>query len=148
AATIADAWHWFDAAQASSELARVLRPGGVVAILWQYPRADALPEWSHALGEILLPLRGEHPGFAQQMTGPEDHAAFAPRTEQAVPFTFATDRERYCDYVSSISYIARLAEDERADVLARVGALLPDGPIALRYETRVWLTRRLRSART
>src|SRR3954447_3114835 len=74
AVTIADAWHWFDRAAASLELERVLRPGGLAAILWQYPRGDAVPEWSHALGEILLPLRGEHPGFVAPMSGPEDHA--------------------------------------------------------------------------
>src|SRR3954469_23778895 len=68
AVTIADAWHWFDRAAASAELERVVRPGGLVAILWQYPRAAGVPEWAHALGEILLPLRGEHPGFAAEMT--------------------------------------------------------------------------------
>ena len=141
AATIADAWHWFDPAKASAELERVVRPGGVVAILWQYPDAERVPEWSHALGEILLPLRGEHPGFAQ-MTGPEEHAAFAARTEHKVPFAYETDRERYCDFVSSISYVACLAPDERADVLARVGALLPEGTFAVPYETRVWVSRR------
>src|SRR3954452_14504032 len=66
AVTIADAWHWFDRAAASAELERVRRPGGVGPILWQYPRAADVPEWAHALGEILLPLRGEHPGFAAE----------------------------------------------------------------------------------
>jgi SAM-dependent methyltransferase len=142
AVTIADAWHWFDREKASLELERVLRPGGVAALLWQYPSAEGLPEWSHALGEILLPLRGEHPGFGQ-MTGPEEHASgFEPRRELAVPFVFETDRERYCDFVASMSYVASLPRAERADVLARVGALLPDGTFAVPYETRVWLSRR------
>jgi SAM-dependent methyltransferase len=143
AVTIGDAWHWFDHAAASAELERVVRPGGVVAILWQYPHREGMPEWATALGEILLPLRGEHPGFAAQMTAPGDHAAFAPHTEQAVGFAYETDRERYLDFVASMSYIASLPVPERDDVLARVAALLPDGPFSVPYETRIWLSRRL-----
>jgi SAM-dependent methyltransferase len=142
AATIADAWHWFDHPRASAELARVVRPGGVVAILWQYPGREGLAPWAHDLGQILLPLRGEHPGFAAQMSTPADHADFEPHTEQSVPFSYKTDRERYGDFVSSISYVASLPEAERADVLARVVALLPEGPFVVPYETRVWLSRR------
>ncbi|MDL5157868.1 class I SAM-dependent methyltransferase [Actinomycetospora termitidis] len=37
------AWHWFDAAAATSEIARVLRPGGTLGLLWS--RADPTVEW-------------------------------------------------------------------------------------------------------
>src|SRR3954447_8585048 len=65
AATIADAWHWFDWARAGDELARVIRPGGVAAILWQSLWEDGRPERSGALGDTLRPLRVEHRAFPQ-----------------------------------------------------------------------------------
>src|SRR5439155_12571413 len=53
AATIGDAWHWFDPVRAGDELARVVRPGGHVAVMWQYPTGERVPEWASALGEVL-----------------------------------------------------------------------------------------------
>ena len=42
------AWHWFDAGPTAREFRRVLRPGGVVGILWN-DRDDAAAPW---LGEL------------------------------------------------------------------------------------------------
>ena len=142
AATIGDAWHWFDRARAGDELARVVRPGGVVAILWQYPTGEGLPDWAPALGAILAPLRGEHPAFQQEVASLDDHPGFEAHTEHAVPFVYETDRGRYCDFVASMSFVASLPAGERAEVLRRVGALLPGGRFSVPYETRVWISRR------
>ena len=143
AVTIADAWHWFDHDRARGEIARVVRAGGRVAVMWQYPRAEDVPDWSHALGEILASVRGEHPGFAQGGPPPvSDHPAFEPQTEHRVPFTFEADRDRYLDFVSSMSFVASRPPDERADILRRVAEILPAGRFSVGYATRVWLTRR------
>jgi SAM-dependent methyltransferase len=37
------AWHWFDPPAATAEIARVLRPGGVLGLLWS--RADPTVDW-------------------------------------------------------------------------------------------------------
>ncbi len=37
------AWHWFDPPVATAEIARVLRPGGVLGLLWS--RADPTVDW-------------------------------------------------------------------------------------------------------
>jgi SAM-dependent methyltransferase len=142
AATIGDAWHWFDRARAAGELARVVRPGGVVAILWQHPSGEDVPDWAPALGEILGPLRRSHPGFRQDVRSLDDHPAFEPHAEHLVPFPYETDRARYLAFVSSMSFVAALPERERGDVLARVGALVPDGPFVIPYATKVWISRR------
>jgi SAM-dependent methyltransferase len=44
------AWHWFDPDLATAEIARVLRPGGVLGLLWS--RADPTVEWVGAVRSI------------------------------------------------------------------------------------------------
>src|SRR3712207_6889064 len=46
-AVAGDAWHWFDEARAGAQLARVVRPGGAVAVLWQDRKSTRLNS-SHA----------------------------------------------------------------------------------------------------
>jgi hypothetical protein len=112
--------------------------------MWQYPMPEDLPDWAPKLGEILLPLRTDHPAFQQEIASLDDHPGFEPHVEHNVPFRYATDRETYGDFVASMSFVASLDEDRRAEVLERVAAILPDGPFSLPYQTRVWLSRRRR----
>jgi SAM-dependent methyltransferase len=143
AITVGDAWHWFDHVRAADEMARVVRPGGVVGLFWQRPRAGDVPEWSHALGSVLGPLRVEHPGFTQdRRPSLGEHPAFTGLEEHHLPFEYRADRERYLAFIASISYVASLPAAQRADVLRRVAEVLPDGELVVGYETEVWITRR------
>jgi SAM-dependent methyltransferase len=54
AVAVGNAFHWFDADVAAAETARVLRPGGIVAIFWNRPR---WPDWFDELGGLLQPYR-------------------------------------------------------------------------------------------
>jgi SAM-dependent methyltransferase len=49
AVLVGQAWHWFDAERAFAEVARVLRPGGVLAVLWNGD--DAHVEWVRGMYE-------------------------------------------------------------------------------------------------
>lgn len=141
AATIGDAWHWFDQARAGAELARVVRPGGPVAIMWQGPSGGEMPEWAQRASAVLLRHRPEHPGHS--MTGPPDLGpGFSAVEHHAVPFDYDTDREGYLAFVASMSWIASMPDAERAAVLDEVGCHVPDRA-SLPYATQVFIARRL-----
>src|SRR5690606_19767892 len=49
--TYGQAWHWVDPDVASAEAARVLRPGGVLGLIWNI-RDESVP-WIAAMGAIM-----------------------------------------------------------------------------------------------
>ncbi|MBM3288706.1 MAG: class I SAM-dependent methyltransferase [Candidatus Hydrogenedentes bacterium] len=53
---VAQAFHWFDGARARAEFKRILRPGGVVALIWNDRKVDATPFL--AAYDALLRTRG------------------------------------------------------------------------------------------
>ena len=74
----AQAWHWMDPAAASEEAARVLRPGGRLAAVWN--QLDVTVPWVHRLTRIMHAgdVHAAHPErrrFAAPF-GVEEHAAW------------------------------------------------------------------------
>ena len=130
-ATIGDAWHWFDQARAGAELARVVRPGGVVAILWQGPSGEETPAWAQRATELIHNLRGES----------GEHPGFTPVEHRTVPFTYTTDREGYLAFVSSMSYVASAEPARREQLLTDLDAVVPDR-VEIPYATQAFLSRR------
>lgn len=51
AVLVAQAWHWFDPHRAVKEVARVLRPGGRLGLVWN--NRDERLGWVKELGEII-----------------------------------------------------------------------------------------------
>lgn len=143
-AMVGDAWHWFDAEPAADELARVVRPGGSVALLWQTPVGEEAPEWSRAMWEELNSVRQDHPAFSpDQNRGPlDEHPGFDGLTKSSARFTHVTDRDGLLAFIASTSFVSLLADAERAEVLRAAGEHVPDGAVEIPYETGVWTTRR------
>ncbi len=143
AVTVAGGFHWFDHARALTEIRRVLRPGGGLAVLSTVPDWGGA-SWAHELGTLIAQLRPEHPYF----DGPPWQEAVraaggwtAPR-EVRVTTSQPTDPGRIVDYVASMSFVAALPEEERAAWLAQVSALVDAGetPAELPVQVVVGLT--------
>ena len=128
AVTVADGFHWFDQPAALAEIRRVLRPGGGLAILTSIPDWSAA-SWAHELGTRVGDMRPEHPYF----DGPPWQEAVRtaggwtePR-EIRVTASQPTDPERMVAYVASMSWVARMPEDERTKWLGEAAAIVEAG---------------------
>jgi SAM-dependent methyltransferase len=144
AVTVAAAFHWFRRDVALAEFARVLRPGGRLAIVSN--NRDTASELQRELTELLAVhgadlarLRDVDPGAileASPLFGPPEHAEF----RHAQRF----DPDGLVERVSSISYVALLEGREREELLAQVrelGERQASSPFAFPYVTKIWISR-------
>ncbi len=116
AVVVAQAFHWFDHERAVPEIHRVLKPGGVVAAVWNL-RDETVP-WVRRLGRVIgSEPRTPDPGGALGLYG------FGAVQSRQFRMWQRLDRDGLLDLVSSRSYVSVLGADERARVLADAGAL-------------------------
>jgi len=139
AVTVGQAFHWFANADALAEIARVLRRGGGLGLLWNVRDPD--DPLGQALRDLVDPLRPPAHFHAAE-TWPDAIAAsphFGPLEQTEIPHVERVDAERVADRVGSISFVATHPERER--LLARVRALVGPGEVELAYRTRAYVTR-------
>ena len=121
AVTVADAIHWFDQGPALVEIRRVLAPGGGMAVLSTTPDW-AGASWAHDVGTLIAGSRPAHPHFDGPPWSEAVRAAegwSAPREVRVTTLQPARP-ERIADWVTSMSWVAGMDEDERAELLERV----------------------------
>jgi SAM-dependent methyltransferase len=140
----AQAFHWFANDEAVAEIARVLRPGGALCVVWNAPddsRPTPLPD---GFGDYLDELRAEKSTFGEtpfaEVIG---RGLFGEVHEASVPHDHVLDRDGLLDNARSVSWIASRPEDEKERVLARLGELLPEGRYVIPNLANVmWAVRR------
>lgn len=113
----AQSFHWFDLGRALPEIARVLRPGGHLALVWNQ-RDERIP-WVRRLGALIGTPEQEHDPthalLASHLFGFVETATFR--------FWQPLDRDRLRDLVASRSNIATMPETQRDEVLREVDDL-------------------------
>lgn len=120
AVLVAQAWHWFDPARAIPEVARVLRPGGRLGLVWN--TRDERMGWVRELGHI---VGTEDDPFNQRVTLPEP---FADLQRHQVEWTSYLTPQALIDLVASRSYCITSPADVRTETLAKVRHLLATHP--------------------
>jgi SAM-dependent methyltransferase len=151
--TVAQAFHWFASDAAVREFARLLRPGGFLALVWN--TRDLSVPWEAAIDSIMTRLAGDAPRFRaadpQWQSPIERSGAFGPvstaRFRNAVE---GVDLGIIRARVASTSYVSALPDAEREAVLAEVedicrtqAPVAADGSFVDEYLTDLFWCRRL-----
>jgi SAM-dependent methyltransferase len=135
--TVGQAFHWFDGDAALAEIARVLRPRGLLALVWNR-RVEDDPV-NQAIDAIVDPHRGEvptHRGDAWRAAF-DRTPLFGPLEERVFENSQELDAGGLEARVGSISFIASLEPGERATVLERARAIAGAGAVTIPYRTEV-----------
>lgn len=130
AVVVAQAFHWFRPRRAAREIARVLRPGGTVALLWNV--ADARFPLRRRLDAIVARFGGPVPRrwstWRRAFAGAR--GPFGPLRRTTFRYLRWASAEATVQHILSVSRIAVLGRNARAEVARRVRHLLGTDPLS------------------
>jgi len=128
----AQMWHWVDAPLAAREVARVLRPGGWLALWWNDVLADGEP-WYDAQQDRLeaASVTGYRRDYRTTDFTPALREVFSSVQQWSGTWRRTLSWELYERWLRSKSYVAALPDPEGflAAERASMGAAFPDGRI-------------------
>ena len=145
--TVAQAFHWFDPPAARREFARILKPGGHVALIWNERLTDTTP-FLYAYENLLKSAATDYTRVNHMNI---DHAAlasfFAPATFATFSFANAQhfDRAGLIGRALSSSYVPNAGQPGHDAFLTKLNALFDehavDDRVSLAYTCKLHLGR-------
>jgi ubiquinone/menaquinone biosynthesis C-methylase UbiE len=150
---VAQAFHWFDGRRALEEIARVLRPGGGLALLWNTtPWERREGPWFSRLDELLERSRADLSVMRRHRSGKwreafDGERRFEPLRAATFDNPQRVTPDEFLANLASRSYIARLDPAARqqllgevSDLLSRPGAPIEAGRVVVPMKTDVYWT--------
>jgi SAM-dependent methyltransferase len=150
-ATAAQAYHWFEATAALTEMARIVRGGGGIALFWNVRDAERSPLVAdyHALLSRFGIRSGEHSAGPMRKTAAEIAAvgAFEPAQSFQVRHESPMRPQEFVGLAFTASYVRQLAPEKQA---AFHDELLPlverhaagSSALTVPYTVDCWIARR------
>jgi ubiquinone/menaquinone biosynthesis C-methylase UbiE len=123
---VAQAFHWFDAPAALSEIARVLKPGGGLGLVWNDD--DLTVPWVAMYSDRKHRSQADDMRIQEVATPAAEHPQFVNFVDFDCSWTQATSRARLLANVISRSYVSVLPPHERQPILDPIEALLGEQP--------------------
>lgn len=143
----AQAWHWVEPVAGAAKAARVLRPGGRLAVFWNVAQPPA--EIAEAFAEVYarvapgtppprrwMPVSGGHtPFFHTTADGLRRAGGFGEPEEWRFGWERHYTRDEWLDLVPTHSVHSRLPADTLRNLLAAIGAAIDafGGGFTMRY---------------
>ena len=127
AVTVAQAFHWFDRDAASREIARVLRPGGTLALVWNSP--DPSCTWDSECQLVAHPDQGAlTPEDVDAAPELDPLPGFDEMRSAWIPWSEHISRDHYLRRWLTVSTFMAATDDERREMLARLERILDESP--------------------
>jgi ubiquinone/menaquinone biosynthesis C-methylase UbiE len=144
AVTCAQSFHWFDRLKCRTEFDRILRPKGLIALIWNdRARQDPLME---QYDELLTRFVPEYPNCSHRRVSPLDITEFFANGSFEL-FTFPNfqflTRDEFLGRLVSSSYVPLAGEPGHNELIAACNALFDqftmNGSIRFLYDTQLYL---------
>lgn len=120
--TFAQSWHWVDPDAGAREVARVLRPGGVLGLVWNI--RDESVAWTAQLGELIKRPESRIMDYERPLAG----APFAEDEYRTFDWVHEQPRSAFLDMIASRSYVIVMEPSDRLALLRDVERLLDATP--------------------
>jgi SAM-dependent methyltransferase len=149
-ATVAQAFHWFDKAKAIPEVARIVRPGGGIAVFWNSrvdERSDFLADGTRVIERYVPERHVDKRTPNEASTTRADLAAgsfFDVDERVAIPHEIEMSRDGYVSYVFTASQVRLFVEGAnqarlREDFAELIDRYFPDGRVVVPYDVELYV---------